>query len=82
MALTATLHPGFGSIPREDWDRCFPGEPERHAYYAAWARGSAREPVAVTVSDGHRVVAAAPLFHMAYRLDTSLQGPLRGLLAP
>jgi hypothetical protein len=82
MPLTCHLHASFDSIPHTDWDRCFPGEVERHAYYAAWSRGSDTEPVAATVSDGGRVVAAAPLFHMAYRLDTSLQGPLRRLMAP
>lgn len=69
------------AIDRAAWDRCFPGEAESHAYYAACeAAGPANLAMAAaTVEDESGLVAAAPLFGLAYRLDTSLQGSWRWL---
>jgi hypothetical protein len=77
--LKASLHQRFDAIPGADWDRCLPHEAECHAYYAACQTGETDAPVAVSVSDGERIIAVAPLFTLSYRLDTSLQGPLRRL---
>jgi hypothetical protein len=75
--------PGVGAIPEADWARLFPDEAEGWAYYRAV---EARPPPgfrfeAMVVRDGPdgRIVAAAPVFHIVYRLDTPLQGNLRPL---
>ncbi|MEZ5817678.1 MAG: GNAT family N-acetyltransferase [Hyphomicrobiaceae bacterium] len=70
---------GVGAIAEADWQRLFPDEAEGWAYYraveAAPPPGFRFE--AIAVSRGGRLVAAAPLFHVTYRLDTPLQGRLR-----
>ncbi len=77
--LSFRTYASIASIPREAWQRMLPGEPESWDFYAAvegapppgFALG------AVAALDGDRFVAAAPLFRVAYRIDTPLQGRLR-----
>lgn len=71
----------FRDVDRAAWDLCFPGEAESHAYYAACeAAGPANLSMAAAiVEDGNGIAAAAPLFGLSYRLDTSLQGSWRWL---
>ncbi|MEZ5853575.1 MAG: GNAT family N-acetyltransferase [Hyphomicrobiaceae bacterium] len=77
----ATL-PGIGALSEAEWHRLFPDEAEGWAYYSAV---EAKPPPgfrfeALAVRDGSgRLVAAAPVFHIVYRLDTPLQGGLRPL---
>lgn len=72
---------GVGALPEADWLRLFPDEAEGWDYYraieAAPPPGFRFEAVAVR-RDG-KVIAAAPVFHVTYRLDTSLQGAWRPL---
>jgi len=74
-----TLHHDFSLIDPSDWDRCFAGEAEAGHYYATAHAAAEKGPQAITVTRDGRVVALAPLFTLSYRLDTSLQGPLRHL---
>lgn len=74
-----TLHPGVGAVERRDWDRLFPDDAEGWSYYAACEQ--APPPGfrfhALTVEHRGKVIAAAPVFHVTYRLDTPLQGAWR-----
>ena len=72
-----TLHRDFSDIDPHIWDRCFEGEAEAGSYYATAHAAAETGLQAMTVKRGGRVVALAPLFTLSYRLDTSLQGPLR-----
>jgi len=77
--LLVSVLPGVGAIAEADWARLFPDEAEGWAYYraieAAPPPGFRFE--AIAVHDHGRLVAAAPVFHVTYRLDTSLQGGMR-----
>ena len=77
----ARLLPGVGAIPRETWAALFPGDAEGWDYYVAC---EASPPPAFTFSAiavlaQDRIVAAAPVFRLTYRLDTPLQGSWRPL---
>ena len=73
--------PGVAAVPEADWTRLFPGEAEGWAYYAAveGATPPGFRFEAAIVRKAGRIVAAAPLFHVTYRLDTPLQGRWRPL---
>jgi hypothetical protein len=77
--LTFRSYASVSSIPRAAWERMLPGEPESWDFYAAVE--SVPPPGftlgAIAALDGERFVAAAPLFRVAYRVDTPLQGRLR-----
>ena len=79
--LTFESVPGVAALPEAEWTRLFPDEAEGWAYYAA-VEGAPppgfRFEAAVVRSAG-RIVAAAPVFHVTYRLDTPLQGRWRPL---
>ncbi len=79
--LDVRIHPGVGSIPRDAWTTLFPEEAEGWDYYAAC---EASPPPAFTftaigVYDREKLIAAAPIFRLTYRLDTPLQGKWRAL---
>lgn len=72
---------GVSEIPEADWTRLFPDEGEGWPYYTAIERsppGGFRFE-ALAVRDQGRLVCAAPVFRIDYRLDTPLQGRLRPL---
>ena len=71
------LHRDFSAIDPLDWTRCFAGEAEAGSYYAATHAAAEKGWQAMTVHRVGQVIAVAPLFSLSYRLDTSLQGPLR-----
>lgn len=73
--LQATVYPGVGALPEAAWSRLFPGEVEGWAYYRACeaAPPEGFKFAAIAVHRGDEVVAAAPVFTMAFRLDTPLQ---------
>lgn len=71
--------PGVAALPEGEWSRLFPDEAEGWAYYRAieGATPPGFRFEAVAVRKGGRLIAAAPVFHVTYRLDTSLQGRWR-----
>lgn len=73
--------PGVASIPEADWTRLFPDEAEAWAYYTAieGAPPPGFRFEAVAVRRAGRILAAAPVFRVSYRLDTPLQGRWRPL---
>jgi hypothetical protein len=77
--LTFRTFASVACIPRPMWERMLPGEPESWDFYAAVE--SVPPPGfklgALAAFDGERIIAAAPLFRVAYRIDTPLQGRLR-----
>ena len=77
--LTFRTYASVSSIPRSAWERMLPGDPESWDFYTAVE--SVPPPGftlgAIAALDGERVVAVAPLFRVAYRIDTPLQGRLR-----
>jgi hypothetical protein len=67
------------SIPRAVWERLLPGEPEGWDYYSA-VEGVPPPGFmlgAIAALHGESIVAAAPTFRVAYRIDTPLQGRVR-----
>jgi hypothetical protein len=76
-----SAHASITAIPRAEWERLLPGEPESWDFYRAientpppgFTLG------AISVRQGDELVAAAPLFRVAYRIDTPLQGRARQL---
>jgi len=81
MSLEARIFKSFAEIDPAAWDACFTGEAEGHAYYAACEEGEGKHiqhGAAAVFADG-RLVAAAPIFRIVFRLDTPIQGPLRRL---
>jgi hypothetical protein len=75
----ATLHSSVEAIPREVWNGMLAGDSESYEFYRAV------EPTpppgfrlgAISVNEGDRILAVAPIFQVDYRLDTPLQGGLR-----
>jgi hypothetical protein len=69
----------LAAIASNDWNRLFPGRAEDWGYFRACElaapRGFATSAIAAYAGD--ELVAAAPLFRTDYRLDMSLEGPLR-----
>jgi hypothetical protein len=72
---------GVRAIPRSSWTTLFPDDCEGWDYYTACE--AAPPPAfafsAIAVTMRGRVVAAAPIFQLTYRLDTPLQGSWRPL---
>src|SRR5262245_23091938 len=79
MEITCRTYASVAAVSREIWDRMLPGEPESWDFYSAIADipPPGFRLGAIAALDGDRIVAAAPLFHVAYRVDTPLQGRLR-----
>jgi len=77
--LTIKSFDSIASIPRAAWESTLPGEPESWEYYEAVEGvpppGFRLGAMAAFADD--TIVAVAPLFRTAYRIDTPLQGRLR-----
>jgi hypothetical protein len=79
--LRFSTHASVAAIARQQWERMLPGEPESWDFY----RASERVPPpgfklgAVSGWLGDELVAVAPLFEVAYRIDTPFQGRARQL---
>jgi hypothetical protein len=77
----AHILPGVRAIARSSWTSLFPDDCEGWDYYAACE--AAPPPAfafsAIAVTMRGRLVAAAPIFRLTYRLDTPLQGSWRPL---
>jgi Acetyltransferase (GNAT) domain len=77
--LTIKSYASIASIPPTAWERTLPGEPESWEFYAA-VEGVPPPGFrlgAMAAFSGDTIVAVAPLFRTAYRIDTPLQGRLR-----
>ena len=70
---------GVGHIPESEWLRLLPRDAEGWAYYRAIeaAPPPGFQFQALAVRQDGRLIAAAPVFRVTYRLDTPLQGRLR-----
>src|SRR5262249_11937568 len=79
--LVAAVVARIADIGAADWDACFPGDVEGHAYYVACETAGPTDirMAAAVVWEGRRIIAVAPLFRVTYRLDISLQGPWRAV---
>jgi hypothetical protein len=77
----AHILPGVRAIARSSWTALFPEDCEGWDYYTAceMAPPPAFAFSAIAVTMRGRVVAAAPIFRLTYRLDTPLQGSWRPL---
>ncbi|MBW0004557.1 MAG: GNAT family N-acetyltransferase [Hyphomicrobiales bacterium] len=79
MGLESRIFSNIAEVDPAAWDACFPGEAESHAYYKACAESSdgALKESSVAVYDGSKLISAAPIFSINFRLDTPFQGPLK-----
>jgi hypothetical protein len=75
----AAVYRSIEAIPAADWDRCFPGDPEGWDFYRAVedAGPPGFEWRYIALLEDGQPVAVAPVFLTRYRLDTTVQGPLR-----
>ena len=71
----------IAEVPRAQWDQLFAGAAEGWDYFRACelAAPEGFAPSGIAAFAGETLIAAAPLFRLNYRLDMSLQGPLRPL---
>ena len=79
--LSVEFFPGVAAVPEAEWTRLFPQDAEGHAYYTAveGAPPPGFRFEAIAVRRKGQIIAAAPVFHVTYRLDTPLQGRWRPL---
>ncbi len=72
--LRAVHVASISQIEADDWNRLFPGAAEDWGYFRGCelARSQHFTFSAIAVYDGPRLVAAAPLFRLDFRLDTTL----------
>jgi predicted N-acyltransferase len=78
-SLSARVVETIAEVDRDAWDRLFPGDPEGWAFHCAVEECGPpgfRWRYLLLEADG-RLVAGAPVFLTRYRIDTTLQGPLR-----
>jgi len=77
--LSARHVPSLADISREDWTRLFDSKVEGWDYFRACERATPEDfsASAIGVWAGDTLVAAAPIFRTDYRLDLSLEGPLK-----
>jgi hypothetical protein len=71
--------PGVSSIPEAEWSACYPDEAESWRYYRACEtnKKAGVKIAAAEIHDEDGLLAAAPLFELAYPLDTQFQGAMR-----
>lgn len=74
-SLDTRITSSIADIDRDDWDQCFPGEPEAYDYLLTveTAGISGFEWCYATVYEGGYLVAAMPAFITRYALDTTLE---------
>lgn len=78
----STLHThtiaGIGELGEAAWTACYPECAEGWHYYSACESGAVDgvRTTAIIVRDANGLVAAAPLFEVSYRVDTSLQSSI------
>ena len=76
MAATALVADSIARFDREQWDRCFPGEPEGWDYYKAAedSRLAGFELCYPSLWRDGQLMVVAPAFFTEYRLDTTVTG--------
>ncbi|MCK0196735.1 GNAT family N-acetyltransferase [Ancylobacter sp. 6x-1] len=81
MACDSTIATSIHAFSPEEWNRCFPGEAEDWSFYSACEAAGPPDFTwfYVALREEGRLIAVAPAFGTTYRLDTTLQGPLRRL---
>src|SRR5262245_56084268 len=79
--IAVAVHASLDAIAPQDWNALCPGDVEDWHFYRALQDVPPAGVTlgAVTAHRGEALVAAAPLFTIAYRLDTPFQGALRRL---
>jgi predicted N-acyltransferase len=79
LDLVIQLHDTIDDVPRGAWDTCAEGLVESWAYLRAVERSAIPdfELFYISVREGDAVVACAPAFVTAYRLETTVSGPLK-----
>lgn len=72
-----TVTRSIADLPRDQWDRCFPGELESWDYYRAVEMADLAEFEwrYFALQEGQDLLAVVPAFITDYRLDTTMQGP-------
>lgn len=77
--MTVAHFSGVSAVPEQDWRRFFPDDAEDWSYYRAieFTPPPGFQFEAIGVRCGDKLVAAAPVFRVTYRLDTPLQGRWR-----
>ncbi|MCB1520100.1 MAG: GNAT family N-acetyltransferase [Hyphomicrobiaceae bacterium] len=72
-------HRSVADISRDDWNALFTGHAENWDYFTAVERSRSEHFTysAIAVYSGDRLIAAAPLFRLDYRLDMTLPESLR-----
>ena len=76
MTLRYVVETTIAAFAPEEWDRCFPDEPENWAFYRTCERAGPSGffwYYAAAYEDA-RLIAAVPAFGTEYRLDTTVQG--------
>lgn len=77
--MVVEFHTSIGLVDRTQWSALFPGTAEGYDMYRAFEAALPPDVShgALTVKDVDRLVVAAPVFGIAYRVDTPFQGRLR-----
>jgi predicted N-acyltransferase len=77
--LTVRHLASVADVARADWDRLFAGHAEGWDYFQACERATPEDFAASALGAyaGSELIAAVPLFRTDYRLDLSLEGPLK-----
>jgi len=76
---TCVIVESVAAFRRQDWDRCFPGVIEGWEYYRAVEEAGIGEFEwrYFAVLDGDTPIAVVPAFLTVYRLDSTIQGPIK-----
>lgn len=81
--IEVTAHPSIDAFAPQAWNRLFPHELEDHAYLRAIEHAGLQgfRYMYLAVRENGQLLAAVPAFITDYRLDTTVQGGLRRVMA-
>ena len=81
MSIVTKIEHSIDALGADQWNACFPGDPEAAEFYIACERAGPPgfEWLYVAVREEGHLVAAVPAFGTQYRIDTTVQGPIRRL---
>lgn len=79
---TVSVVPHANAIDQTDWERLYPNDAEAFGLHAAFDQGHIEgfKTGYIVIRDEHTVALIAPYFITEYRLDTTVQGPLKRVL--
>ena len=79
MTLRAAVETTINAFSPGDWDRCFSDDPENWAFYQACELAGPPDFTwcYAAIYEDDKLVAVVPAFGTEYRLDTTVQGPLK-----